>query len=52
MAFVECLAYAGDKFREITGESRPRPSTGNLLGEYWRNAENRTTNMYYPSVAL
>lgn len=47
-----CLAYAGDRFRAITGQSRPRPSTGNHPGEYWTNASQKTSGVIAPGVAL
>lgn len=52
MAFINCLSHAGDKFREITGETRPRPSTGMYPGEYWNNADYTSTSIVCPSVAL
>ncbi len=52
MAFIHCLAHAGDMFRELTGESRPRPSTGNYPGEYWDNAEYTSGSMRCPGIAI
>ena len=47
---MECLQYAAQKYKEITG--KPSPSSGWTPGEFWDNASDRQTGIRVPSIAI
>ena len=47
---MECLAYATQKWKEVTG--KPSPSSSWYPGEFWRNAEHTTSGIRVPGIAI